>query len=155
MIRILYRLANFMRRKFQRLLNTSTIGVKALIINTNKEVMLVEHTYMSGWHLPGGGVNPRETPRAAIVREVREETGIIVHEEPKLFAVYSHLIMGASDYPLLYVIRDFSLPLQAKLCAEIKQARWFAMDDLPCDTTESTRIRIQEVLNALPPADRW
>ncbi len=144
-----------MRRQLQRLLNTSTIGVKALIINQDKEVMLVEHTYMAGWHLPGGGLNPGELPKDAIIREVREETGLIVNQEPMLFAVYSTLIMGASDYPLLYVIKEFSCAPSHTLCREIKQARWFALDNLPMDTTESTRLRIQEVLNALAPADHW
>ncbi|MBS0286076.1 MAG: NUDIX domain-containing protein [Proteobacteria bacterium] len=155
MIHILFSLANFFRRQAQRLLNTSTLGVKALIIKDNKEVMLVEHTYMAGWHLPGGGVGLRETPKEAIVREVKEETGLVVNQEPALFAVYAHQIMGAADYPLLYVITDFSTPLNVKLCKEIRQARWFDINNLPPETSESTLQRIKEVIHSLPIADTW
>lgn len=155
MLNFVYKCANYIRRKLQRFLNTATIGVKALIINEHKQVMLIEHTYMAGWHLPGGGVDPTETPKEAIIREVKEETGLIVNEEPTLFAIYTHEIFGASDYPLLYIIRTFSILPDAKLCREIKQARWFDMDNLPQDTTESTRLRINEVLKSLPPSASW
>ncbi|MGD9592885.1 MAG: NUDIX domain-containing protein [Candidatus Berkiella sp.] len=155
MINLFFTCANFIRRKMQRLLNTATIGVKALIINEHKEVMLVEHTYMQGWHLPGGGVNPSETPIEAIIREVQEETGLIVKQTPSLFAIYTHLICGASDYPLLYVITQFASPPKVKLCREIKQACWFDINNLPPNTTESTRLRIQEVLKSTPAAPHW
>lgn len=155
MINFFFACANLIRRQLQRLLNTATIGVRAIIINSQTEIMLVEHTYTAGWHLPGGGVDPSETPKEAIIREIKEETGLIVNQEPVLFAVYTHQIHGASDYPLLYVIKDVSLPEKVKLCKEIKQARWFNINNLPLGTTESTRLRLQEVLNALPPADSW
>ncbi len=139
----------------QRMLNMATIGVKALIINQKQEVLLVEHTYMSGWHLPGGGVDQGESPKAAIIREVKEETGIIVKEEPSLFAIYSHKILGANDYPMVYIIKEFAIQQDAKLSQEIKHARWFEVNSLPPETTESTRQRIQEYLQGLPPADIW
>ncbi len=154
MIHFLYACLNFIRRKLQLLLNTSTIGVKALIINEHKEVMLIEHTYMQGWHLPGGGVHPDETPLEAIIREVKEETGIMVNEPPTLFAIYRHKIFGASDYPLLYVVNDFSNGTFTPT-SEIKQAKWFPLNNLPKETSESTHARIAEVLKTLPPAPNW
>jgi ADP-ribose pyrophosphatase YjhB (NUDIX family) len=154
MIHRFYQLISYIRRRLQRSLNTATVGVKALIINQNQEVLLVEHTYMSGWHLPGGGVEPGETPKAAIIREVKEETGLLVKDNPALFAIYAHQIMGASDYPMLYIIKDFA-HIPGKLSGEIKQARWFGIHSLPAETTESTRQRISEYLHNLPPAEHW
>lgn len=155
MIRALYQILNFFRRKMQYLLNTATIGVKAMIINQQQEVLLVKHTYMPGWHLPGGGVEPGETPKTAIIREVKEETGILVKDKPHLFAIYTHQIMGASDYPMLYIIKAFTELPNAKLSGEIAKAQWFHVNNLPEDTTESTQLRIKEYLSGLAPADHW
>src|SRR5262245_42604116 len=87
-------LLNPLYRTLQRLLGMPSLGVKALIINAADEVLLVEHTYIDGWHLPGGGVSKGESPKEAVIREVREETGLVALD-PQLFAIYSHKINGA------------------------------------------------------------
>lgn len=151
----IYIALNFLRRIVQRLLNTATVGVKALIINQEFQVLLVEHTYTKGWHLPGGGVGPGENPIDAIIREVAEETAINTLKKPELFAVYVHQILGAPDYPILYIVKDFETIPNPKPCPEIKQAAWFAIDNLPVGTTDSTRQRINEVLNKVPITGIW
>jgi 8-oxo-dGTP pyrophosphatase MutT (NUDIX family) len=151
---ILFRLFNFIRRTLQRLMGFATLGVKALIIDASGRVLLVEHTYVEGWHLPGGGVAIGEDPKAAVLREIMEETGLVVVGEPELFSVYTHKTYGASDYPILYVIRQFSIqPKQP--CNEIKQIAWFALDQLPATITPSTKDRLNEVLQGLPPSPNW
>lgn len=151
---ILYRLLNLIRRTLQRLMGFATLGVKGLIIDASNRVLLVEHTYVEGWHLPGGGVAIGESPKTAVIREIMEETGLIVVGEPELFSVYTHKTYGASDYPLLYVIRQFRI--QPKLpCHEIKQIAWFALDQLPPGITESTKERLKEVMQGLPPGTNW
>ena len=35
-----------------------TLGVRAVVIDAGGKVFLVRHSYVSGWHLPGGGVEP-------------------------------------------------------------------------------------------------
>ncbi|CAO5247538.1 NUDIX hydrolase [Frankia sp. AgKG'84/4] len=39
------------------------------------ELLLVFDRYRHRWELPGGGIEPEETPRQAAVRELREESG--------------------------------------------------------------------------------
>ena len=53
-----------------------TLGVRVLVKNNKDEVLLVRHTYVPGWHLPGGGVDRGEDVETAAGREVFEETGI-------------------------------------------------------------------------------
>ena len=53
-----------------------TLGVRVLVENLEGEILLVKHTYISGWHLPGGGVDLGEDVEIAARREVYEETGI-------------------------------------------------------------------------------
>src|SRR5215216_6794539 len=67
-----------------------TLGVRGLVINAAGEVLLIQHSYVAGWHLPGGGVETGETLRDALARELSEEGGIVLTGEPALFAVYYH-----------------------------------------------------------------
>ena len=53
-----------------------TLGVRVLIKNSDGEILIVKHTYVPGWHLPGGGVDCGENVATAARREVYEETGI-------------------------------------------------------------------------------
>ncbi|MDA7827790.1 NUDIX domain-containing protein [Rhodobacteraceae bacterium] len=53
-----------------------TLGVRVIVQNAKCEILLVRHTYVTGWHLPGGGVDHGEDVATAAKREVYEETGI-------------------------------------------------------------------------------
>lgn len=45
---------------------------------TRGRVLLVKPTYKDGWDIPGGYVEPGETPIEACEREIREELGLEV-----------------------------------------------------------------------------
>lgn len=155
MIKFIYSLLSFLRRRLQRRLHFATLGVKALVINDKQEVLLVEHTYTDGWHLPGGGVHPGETPYEAMCRELKEETGLIVLESAPLFAIYTHEINGATDYPVLYIVNSFEIIPKIAPCAEIKQMGWFGLGSLPENTKPHTRQRVKEALQGLVPSPYW
>ncbi len=151
----LYFLLAKSRRALQRLFSFSTLGVKALVINEHNQVLLVEHTYITGWHFPGGGVSGQETPAQAVIRELKEETGILA-TDPALFALYTHQICGARDYPVLFIVKNFTpVALSAPCPHEIKQIGWFDVDKLPLETTDCTRERLREYLQNLPPSPYW
>lgn len=48
----------------------------ALFFDEDGRVLLVEPSYKPGWDIPGGLVEPAESPYSACVREVEEELGI-------------------------------------------------------------------------------
>ncbi len=64
-----------------------TLGARILIVN-DEQVLLIKHTYVPGWYTVGGGVDSKETPRAAVERELMEEVGVTLASAPKLFSVY-------------------------------------------------------------------
>lgn len=63
-------------------------GVTAVVRNELGEVLLLEHAFRRRypWALPGGWMERRESPELAVVREVKEETGLDVEVERLLTA---------------------------------------------------------------------
>ena len=53
-------------------------AVRALVVDEHERVLLVRFEFPAGtrWALPGGGIDPGETPREALRRELAEELGL-------------------------------------------------------------------------------
>jgi ADP-ribose pyrophosphatase YjhB (NUDIX family) len=127
-------------------------GVAAVII-TADGVLLQRRDDNGKWGLPGGGVEPGESVRVAIVREVREETGLEV-EPLRLIGVYSdpvnHQIITYPDGNVIhYVSTVFECTIRGGTLAcgeESLELGFFAPDALPADTMAISRIRIVDAL---------
>ena len=52
------------------------VAAGALFFDEQDNVLLVKPTYKDGWDIPGGYVEPGETPIEACQREVKEELGL-------------------------------------------------------------------------------
>ena len=52
------------------------VGAGAVIINTNKQILMFERIVDKGWQLPHGGLEDNESIIDCLFREVYEETGI-------------------------------------------------------------------------------
>ena len=57
-----------------------------LFFDTDDRVLLVRPSYKPGWEIPGGYIQPNETPTEAAAREVEEELGITPPIGPLLVA---------------------------------------------------------------------
>ena len=53
-------------------------GVAALVRDGEGRILLMRRADDGRWGLPAGAVDPGESPAEAVVREVREETGLVV-----------------------------------------------------------------------------
>ena len=62
-------------------------------------IMLVKHTYISGWHLPGGGVERGELAEIAAERELEEEAGLNARGRLQLVSPKGHPSRFASATP--------------------------------------------------------
>src|SRR6516225_7479802 len=86
---------------YWRFARAMTLGVRALVIDEAGRIFLVKHTYVRGWHLPGGGVEPGETLLDALVRELKEEGNIELTAPPALHAVYFNTRVSQRDHVAL------------------------------------------------------
>jgi len=118
-----------------------TLGVRGVVLNEAREVLLVEHTYIHGWHLPGGGVERGESAEEALARELIEEAGVRLEGPPVLVALHVNRTNFRGDHVALFRVEDWS-GCEPTSVGEIHDVRWFSPDALPPGVTEKTRERI-------------
>lgn len=75
----MYELLAILKRAFRSFLKgirgIFEISAFGIIVDEQRQVLLCHRTDVDLWNLPGGGVEKGETPRQAVMREVKEETG--------------------------------------------------------------------------------
>lgn len=150
-----HRLLARLLHRWSRLTRGMTLGVKALVINEAGEILLIRHTYVPGWHLPGGGVEVGETAEQALARELAEETAVQLGAPPRLHGLLLNLNLARRDHVAVYVIERFVQGRPTVPNREIAELAFFAPHALPAGTTAPTRRRIEEVLEGRPPAAHW
>src|SRR3954451_23034072 len=140
---------------YWRFARPMTLGVRAVVIDAQDRGFLVKHSYVAGWHLPGGGVEAGETLRSALARELVEEGGITPLAPATLHGVFFNARVSHRDHVAVYVLRTFRQEGDPHNPREIIDCGFFARDALPTDTTRGTRARIAEVLDGAPITERW
>ena len=132
-----------------------TLGVRAVVLDGQNRVFLVKHSYIGGWHLPGGGVETGETFGEALRRELAEEGRIELTGEPLLHGVFFNSHVSRRDHVAVYLVRQFRQDRLPDANREIVDCGFFDVAALPDETTEGTRLRISEVLEGKPPMATW
>jgi 8-oxo-dGTP pyrophosphatase MutT (NUDIX family) len=132
-----------------------TLGVRAVVLDGDNRVFLVKHSYVTGWHLPGGGVEVGETFRDALRRELAEEGRIELSGEPALHGLFFNSHVSRRDHVAVYLIKHFHQDRLREPNHEIVACGFFEAAALPADTTEGTRLRIAEVLDGRAPIATW
>lgn len=141
-----------------RFVRPLTMGVRAAVERDGPdgtEVFLVRHSYVPGWHLPGGAVEVGETAADAMLREVREECAIEVQGRPELFGLYFNRGASRRDHVAVYRVREFRTLSRREADWEIVDAGFFPRSRLPEGTTGATRARLAELFDGAEPTPDW
>jgi 8-oxo-dGTP pyrophosphatase MutT (NUDIX family) len=132
-----------------------TFGVRGVVLDPAGRVFLVKHSYVSGWHLPGGGVEVGETAMQSLERELLEEGNIALEGAPQFHGLFFNRRVSRRDHVAVYVVRQFRQLGTPEPNHEIVATGFFDLNALPEDTTRGTRARIREVVEGGAPSADW
>ena len=119
--------------------HTVTLGVVGVVYDARGRVLVLDHRFRPRWTwgLPGGFLGPGEPLVAGLVRELREETGLVLDVEPTPLDV-EHLV-GPGAVTVTYAARARRVEggeegpegPRLVLCDELRGGGFFAPDALP------------------------
>jgi 8-oxo-dGTP pyrophosphatase MutT (NUDIX family) len=131
-----------------------TLGVRAAVFD-GSTLLLVRHTYMPGWHMPGGAIDRDESAAEAAARELREETWIEADGLPRFVSFHFNPMKTKSDHVAFFVCDRWRAPRGlATPNMEIAEARFFPRGALPDGVSPATLRRLAE-LDGTPTTGRW
>src|SRR4030095_7643786 len=126
---------------------TPKIDVRAAVISENKILLVKERG--DGWTLPGGWVDPGESPSEAAVRETKEESGYDV-TAVRLMAIYDRDRQEHPPCPFHVYKGIFLCSLvggSAKTSLETEAVSFFGEEELPA--LSESRVLSRQVKRAL------
>ena len=132
-----------------------TLGVRAACFDEEGRVFLVKHSYLPGWHLPGGGVDPRQPAGGGLLRELREEGNLELSAPPLLVQVYYNPGTSKRDHVVFFRCDGVRQEKPKVADLEIAAACFFPLDGLPADVTPATRRRLAELAGTAMPDTVW
>ena len=130
------RVARFGQRRF-------TVTVAALLFDDARRILLLEHVFRAdrGWGVPGGFIAKGEQPEEALRRELREEVSIDLDD---VRLVFTRTLVTIKQVEIYYRARVVGEPKPSSF--EIKQAQWFAVNDLPPELSQDQRKLLERAL---------
>jgi ADP-ribose pyrophosphatase YjhB (NUDIX family) len=128
-----------------------SVGARCVLRDGDARVLLVRRSDNGTWALPAGMMELGESLRDCAVREVREETGLLVHELTP-FAVYTRApTQGPDMYGNTYQHITLTARIDAfegdllRVTDETTDARWFAPGALPEPLREGVRRTLTDL----------
>jgi 8-oxo-dGTP pyrophosphatase MutT (NUDIX family) len=144
---------NLVHLSLRSVLQPVTFGVRAFVEDPEGRVVLIRHTYTSGWYLPGGGTERHELPEAAAVREAQEEAGLISSASPEFFGLYVQKVVWVSNVVALYRLRNAEVAFRKSI--EVRDHIWADPKAPPPGCTGGTLRRLAELTGKRALNGRW
>lgn len=148
LIRIVFTFLHGLRRALWKVRGPGRAGVHAVPLTEGGKVVLVLLTYAPGWRIPGGGLKRNEAPEAAMLRELREEIGLVSH------GAVERIEDGRpdglpGDRSAFFLVRD--VVYRPRRSLEIEAVREFDPRRLPGDTAPWTVRIVERCVAPKPP----
>lgn len=128
LVRTVFTFLNGLRLALRKVTGSGRSGVHAVPLTREGKVVLVRLTYAPGWRVPGGGRKRGEAPEEAMLRELREEIGLVSHG-----TIEALEDVRPGDPSTFFVVRD--VVHRPRRSLEVEEVREFDPERLPDDTT--------------------
>ena len=132
-----------------------TLGVRAVVIDPAGRIFLVKHSYVAGWHLPGGGVETGETVGEALARELVEEGGITARGAPALHGIFFNARVSRRDHVAVYRRARLHAGRRAASRPRDRRSRLLRAGRAAARHDARHAARLDEVFNGAPISTRW
>ena len=152
MTKIIHRATFSLSMMARTILSPASFGVVALLEQGDK-IVLVRHSYKAGWYLPGGGAKRGELPEETLLRELREEVGLIRSAAPQLYGLYARSIWPVNNVIGLYRVRDAEFAFKPNL--EVREIMLADPASPPPGTAHGARRRLTELAGQVPRSPHW
>ncbi|MGD1062497.1 MAG: (deoxy)nucleoside triphosphate pyrophosphohydrolase [Terracidiphilus sp.] len=105
--------------------------VAAALIVRDREVLIgqrrADQPMGSMWEFPGGKIEPGESAKEALARELSEELGIRAEVGPAVTRIRHHYRRGGAVDLQFFAVREFSGEISNQI---YQQIRWVKLEDL-------------------------
>ncbi|WP_205860660.1 NUDIX hydrolase [Phycicoccus sp. HDW14] len=147
-------------------------AVRVLVLDEDERVLLFLDSDLGldpvahWWDTPGGGVDPGESDREAVVRELAEETGQVVEDADVVGPLFERLVVhGYSDKvveqtEVWFAVRRPAFEVDAsgyteeeRLC--IAETRWWSLADLASAPDEVWPADLADLVALVDRPDAW
>lgn len=118
-----------------------TIGTFAIILDSEKRVLLCHRRDFDLWNLPGGKLEQGESPWEGVMREVKEETGLDVSVD-RLAGIYYKSEKNEIVFSFVCTITSGGI----QLSQEADKVEYFAPNSLPKNTSPKQVERITDAI---------
>lgn len=132
-----------------------TLGVRIMALDGAGRVFLVRHSYLPGWHLPGGGVEPGQTLEEAALMELREEGNVVPEAALEMRGMCFNRLASRRDHVAVFLVKNARQTMPHVPNREIVEAAFFPLDALPEGVTPATLRRLNEMLEGRAPDAYW
>ena len=123
------------------------VGAAAVVVNARGEILLVHHTYgPCNWELPGGGGEEGESPVDTAIREVKEETGLLVVARHLTGWYYEQSEQKEGLHVVFWCESQQGAQSVHPDGSEVSECRYWQPDALPRPMSDFTLLRIRDAL---------
>jgi 8-oxo-dGTP pyrophosphatase MutT (NUDIX family) len=136
LVRTVFTFLHGFRLALLKVIGPGRAGVHAVPVTKGGKVVLVRLTYAPGWRVPGGGLKRGEAAEQAMLRELREEIGLLSHGAIERLEDTGPASGDPVDRSAFFIVRD--VVYRPRRSLEIEQVREFDPARLPEDTTRWT-----------------